>query len=336
MKTTLALRAIGLGDFLTGLPALQALRWARPDDRLVLAAPAHFQPLLPLGVPVDELCPTDELSPIPWQGPVELAVDLHGNGPASRRLLDRLRPGRVLGFGYPGRPGPRWLPDEPEVHRWLRLIQEGLPAGNPRRCNQPAACHPAATDSPAARPAVRLSVPQVPAPEGAIVLHPGAAAPARRWPVERFAALARLLHEAGQRVVVTGSAGEHALVERVCRDGAATGWVGPTLQELFALVARARLVICGDTGVAHVASSYRTPSVLLFGPVSPARWGPPASGPHRVLWHGDGTGDPHGAVLDPALARIGVDEVLQAAFAMLHRAGHPRSHIAPLTEKELA
>ena len=71
----------------------------------------------------------------------------------------------------------------------------------------------------------------------------------------------------------------------------------------------ALLVVSGDTGVAHVASAYGTPSVVLFGPVSPARWGPPADPRHQVLWHGDGTGDPHGADLDPALQRITVDEV---------------------------
>ena len=93
-----------------------------------------------------------------------------------------------------------------------------------------------------------------------------------------------------------------------------------SLLELVALVGRARLVVCGDTGVAHVASNYRTPSVLLFGPVSPAAWGPPADGPHRVLWHGDGTGDPHGQQTDPALLAITVPEVLAAADEVLARA----------------
>jgi ADP-heptose:LPS heptosyltransferase len=75
-------------------------------------------------------------------------------------------------------------------------------------------------------------------------------------------------------------------------------------------VAAARLVVCGDTGVAHLASAYRTPSVVLFGPTSPARWGPPAGGPHVVVWRGTGTGDPWGAEVDPALAAITVEDVL--------------------------
>jgi ADP-heptose:LPS heptosyltransferase len=85
-----------------------------------------------------------------------------------------------------------------------------------------------------------------------------------------------------------------------------------TSLELAAVVAAARLVVSGDTGVAHLATAYRRPSVVLFGPVSPALWGPPPRAQHVVLWHGDGTGDPWGTDLDPALARISVEEVVDA------------------------
>ena len=53
------------------------------------------------------------------------------------------------------------------------------------------------------------------------------------------------------------------------------------------LVAAADRVVCGDTGVAHLATALRTPSVVLFGPTSPALWGPPPDRPwHRALWAG--------------------------------------------------
>ncbi|MBO0870024.1 MAG: glycosyltransferase family 9 protein, partial [Micromonosporaceae bacterium] len=74
------------------------------------------------------------------------------------------------------------------------------------------------------------------------------------------------------------------------------------LTGLAALVAAARLVICGDTGAAHLATGYGTRSVVLFGPVPPRRWGPPSGRPqHRVLYRG---GD---------LSTITVEEVLAAA-----------------------
>jgi ADP-heptose:LPS heptosyltransferase len=94
-----------------------------------------------------------------------------------------------------------------------------------------------------------------------------------------------------------------------------TGRTG--LGELAAVVAGARLVVSGDTGAAHLASAYRRPSVVLFGPESPSRWGPPEDGPHVVIAHGAGGGDPHASALDPALSRITVEEVLVAARGLL-------------------
>jgi ADP-heptose:LPS heptosyltransferase len=170
--------------------------------------------------------------------------------------------------------------------------------------------------------ALDLAVPAVPPPAtGAALVHPGAAFPGRRWPAERFAAVARELAAAGHDVRITGGPAERDLAAAVARgaglaDDAVLAGRTSTL-ELAATVAAARVVVSGDTGVAHLATAYRRPSVVLFGPVSPALWGPPvragAHGPlHVVLWHGDGTGDPWGTELDPALARITVDEVTGA------------------------
>jgi ADP-heptose:LPS heptosyltransferase len=88
------------------------------------------------------------------------------------------------------------------------------------------------------------------------------------------------------------------------------------LADLAALVARARLVLCGDTGVAHLATAYGTRSVILFGPTSPAHWGPLGSGPHSVLWSGR-VGNPHGRRPDPGLLSIDVEAVLEAATDQL-------------------
>jgi ADP-heptose:LPS heptosyltransferase len=123
--------------------------------------------------------------------------------------------------------------------------------------------------------------------------------------------VARRLAAEGHRVLVSGSPGEaadaHALAAAAGLS-ANTVLAGRTdIGALAMLVAHAGLVICGDTGVAHLATAYGTRSVLLFGPMAPARWGPPAGGfRHTVLWRG-----PHG------LADIGVDEVYAAARAQL-------------------
>ncbi|WP_435741279.1 glycosyltransferase family 9 protein [Nocardioides sp. SYSU DS0663] len=302
----LVLRAIGLGDMLAGVPALKALRRAVPEHELVLAAPGVLAPLVALVDAVDTHLPTAELAPVAWSGaPPEVAVDLHGNGPASRRLVEELAPARVVAFhGGPS----RWDPEEQERDRWCRLVAEAFGV---------------ATDP----DDVTIAVPRVaPAASGAVVVHAGAAYPSRRWPADRFAAVARALAGDGHDVVLTGTADEQPLAEEVRRRaGLPAGAVlaGRTdLAELAALVADARLVVSGDTGTAHLASAYRRPSVLLFGPTPPHRWGPPA-GPHTVLWHGTGPGDPHGAELDPALAAIDVDEVVAACRARIGQAVRP-------------
>jgi ADP-heptose:LPS heptosyltransferase len=78
-------------------------------------------------------------------------------------------------------------------------------------------------------------------------------------------------------------------------------------------------VVCGDTGVAHLATATATPSVLLFGPTPPAEWGPLRDlDRHIVLWAGH-SGDPHGASAHHGLLSIGVSDVLAAARSLLAR-----------------
>jgi ADP-heptose:LPS heptosyltransferase len=314
----LVLRALGLGDFLTGVPALRALRRARPGHELVLAAPRPLEPLVALAAVADRLLDTRGLAGLPWEGePPDLAVNLHGRGPQSHAALRALDPRRLVAFGCAaaGHPGAEWHADEHETRRWCRLVEEGLQVPAP-----PADLLLEHPDTPATAP-------------GAVVVHPGAAYPSRRWPPDRFAAVARALAGAGYDVVVTGGPDEVALAGHVAdRAGLSARAVlaGRTdLVQLAAEVAAARLVVCGDTGTAHLASAFGTPSVLLFGPTPPARWGPPADGPHTVLWHGTGPGDPWSEHVDPALLRIGVEEVVDEALAALRspvsagRAGPP-------------
>jgi ADP-heptose:LPS heptosyltransferase len=310
------LRALGLGDLLTALPALRALADAFPRHPRLLATPAVLAPLARASGAVDEVVPAEGLGePLhPRLHGAGLAVNLHGRGPESSELLLAAGPRRLVAFAHPAVPassqGPRWRPDEHEVARWCRLLSESGIAADPDRLD--------------------LELPPGPVPhgvQGATLIHPGAASPSRRWPPERFAEVARSETARGRRVIVTGGPGEADLAADVAEraglpEGAVHADQGGVLT-IGRLVAAADRVVCGDTGIAHLATALRTPSVVLFGPTSPALWGPPPDRPwHRALWAGT-SGDPHGQHPDPGLLAIGVDQVTEA-LAGLPEATTPR------------
>ena len=307
-RPVVALRALGLGDLLTGVPVLRALADAFPGHPVLLACPAALAPLARLSGAVDEVVPTAGLANGPLRPRLHhaaVAVNLHGRGPESHQLLLATAPERLVGFAHPAVPAsagaPRWRADEHEVTRWCRLLTEsGIPAEEGR---------------------LDLDPPPGPAPAdaaGATLVHPGAGSPARRWPPERFAAVARAEHGKGRPVLISAGPREAGLARAIAAAAGLPAAVrtGGDVLALARLVAAAGRVVCGDTGVAHLATALGTPSVVLFGPVSPASWGPPPGRPwHRALWAGR-SGSPHGQVLDPGLEALSVDRVLEALASL--------------------
>ncbi|TDP96727.1 glycosyltransferase family 9 protein [Labedaea rhizosphaerae] len=292
------LRALGLGDLLTAVPALRAIRAAWPDDRLVLGTPDWLAPVADLIGGIDRLWPLADLAaarsrPLPRP---RVAVNLHGKGPQSTAALRALRPRRLLAYNVPH--GPQWSDGFPERERWCALLRwYGIPA-------DPA-------DFALARPAIASPAPK------ATVLHAGAKFGSRRWPVDRFAEVARELAARGADVVLTGTVHERdrcqAIADRagLAPDRVLAGHLG--LDALAALIADASLLVSADTGVAHLSYAFGTPSVVLFGPSTPQQWGPPAGGPHVALTDATAPrGDPFSDEPDPALLGVGVADVLAA------------------------
>ncbi len=237
----------------------------------------------------------------------DIAVNLHGRGPQSHEALDTTRPVQRIGLRAPGWVGPEWADiarkHPHERQRWCAVVEAfGVPAD----------------------PSDFAIEIRRPTPSGVVVIHPGAAFGAKRWPADRFADLARKIDDEEHRVLVTGSADERPLARRVAQlaglppDRVLAG--ATDLAQLADLVAGAALVVCGDTGVAHLATALRTPSIVLFGPVGPEQWGPAEGGPHVVLTDASARrGEPFADDPDPALLGVGAADVLAVASALLAR-----------------
>jgi lipopolysaccharide heptosyltransferase II len=122
-----------------------------------------------------------------------------------------------------------------------------------------------------------------------VVVHPGASAPSRRWPAERFGRAASLIcGELGLPVVLTGGADEHDLIEtarrHTDREVQTVALAGAlSLGELAALIAHAALVICNNSGPAHLAAALGTPVVDLYALTNPQHT--PWRATARVLSH---------------------------------------------------
>lgn len=336
----LVLRALVLGDTLCAVPALRAIRRAWPRAHIaLLGLPASREVLSRLDC-VDEWIAFPGWPGLPEQPPDvaalpgflaamqarqwDLAVQLHGSGQLTNPLVALFGARQVAGFHAAGTapPSPLHCPRPEQGHETQRLLALCRHLGLP--VDGDALEFPLRPEDNAA---LRSAWPGWGDAGAYACVHAGAQLPSRRWPPARFAAVAQGLHEAGLAVVLTGAASERALVAELAglldaRGVPHVNLVGrTTLWSLGALLKRARLLVCNDTGVSHIAAALRVPSVVVSCGSDAARWAPPDHALHRVLAkpapcrpcaHAD---CPHGhaCALD-----LGVDEVLAAVHQQLH------------------
>jgi ADP-heptose:LPS heptosyltransferase len=331
----LVARLDSLGDMIVCGPAIRAVA-ARAERVTVLAGPegAAAARLLP---GVDEVITYD----CPWIRADPAGVDRAAFGAIMQELarqsidqaliltsfhqsalptalllrLAGVRRISAVSEDYPGALLDARIPPPPDAPEPVRMSSIADAAGFPR---------PPGDDG---RLAVRLpSAPPPHVPEALesrpfVVLHPGATAAARTYPVHRWRELAGLLAQRGERVVVTGSRSEAALVAEVCSGHPAANVLdlagALTLTELAHVLRIADAVVVANTGPAHLAAAVGTPVVSLFAPVVPAaRWAP--YGAHVVV-----LGDQHAACRDtrarvcpiaghPCLTGVSAAQVMRA------------------------
>jgi ADP-heptose:LPS heptosyltransferase len=303
VRRIVVLRANGLGDFLFATPALRALAQhfkraeitylCQPWLRSFLAGRYSYLPHVHAIPPVPGL----RDSTVGDAGAerqrqrffaacrarrFDVALQMHGGGMQSNPFIRQLGAGVSVGLSAPG--VARLDLNVPyefyqhEVVRYLELVSAlGVPG---------AGLH---MDAPELSPdldELRLAWPAYDREEYGVV-HVGASDPRRRWPIERFAAVADVLcHDHRLTVVATGSASDQSLVRQL-ETSASVPIVDlsgkTTLGTLGSLVRRARVVLSNDTGVSNLAIAVETPSVVVYWCGNVITAGPFYRGRHRPV-----------------------------------------------------
>lgn len=271
---TLVIRFGALGDLVLATALLPGLRRQRPSTHVTWVTKEIWAPLLAHDPRIDALI---TLGPGESLRSLRSRLDDHGFD----RVIDahsNLR-SRLLTAQLPPAPTVRLHKDT--FARWL-LVAGGpqLASLDRRLVDRFRALVPASrpTDRPrivvGTRPRARASVAME--DDGPwLAVAPGAKHPAKRWPAERFAAVARAHADRhGARVLVLGGPDDRAEMRVV--ESAVPGAVvwpadGP-LDEVAAALERCALLLANDSGLVHLAEAVGTPVVAVFGPTVRA-WG---------------------------------------------------------------
>jgi heptosyltransferase-3 len=240
----LLIRPGGIGDLIVSLPALESLRadylevWVAEQNVPLIRFADAVHSIGSTGLDLLEFAPAPKL--VERLGAFDSIVSWYGSSrPEFRDAVERL--------GLPFRFLPA-LPTDSQFHAvnfYLAQVQaEPRPSGSGL-----------------------LDIPPQPREDFAVI-HPFASSPQKRWPLEKFREVARLL-----KMPVRWCAGpQEDLADAVRIDD---------LYELSRWLARARVYIGNDSGISHLAAAVGTPAIVLFGLTDPAVWAPRGS---RVLY----------------------------------------------------
>ena len=282
MNRLLVVRLGSLGDLVHALPAVAAIRRAHPAaaiDWLVDAVHRDFLALVPVITGVITL---EGRSAAAWLAArrtlrareYDVAIDFQGllKSAALARLSGATR---VLGFDRAAlreRAAAPFYRERIDVGERGHVIHKNLRLAGAVGARSDVLEFPIGPVDSAVATRTRARFPR-----GYALINPGAAWPNKRWPAERFGAVADLLQQRFDLPsVVMWGPGETALADAVvaASNGAAVAAVETNLADLVAMARHARFIVSGDTGPLHIATAVGVPAVALFGPTNPARNGP--------------------------------------------------------------
>lgn len=341
-----------LGDLLLAMPGMRALKKRFPEAEITLLARpwaldlaerfTYLDRVLAIQEPREsgasseegEACDHPSLEAGDYG--YDLVLQIHGDATPSARFALALGGRATVGFCRDEEVGRRFdlllpmLETEPEILRVLRLtcVLGGEPDGvhlefplMPRDLAELESIR-------AADQALRR--------HPLVAVHPGARAPARRWPLDRFVEMVRLLHRRWQAAVVLVGGGDEALLAEDVRARSGVPTVNLagqlSLGGLAALLSRVDLFVGNDSGPAQLAAAVAPGSVRIFGPANRRRWAPLDRSSHRIVYRQVDCSpcDHWECPIDHRCLRwVGVEEVLAEIDSLMLQAGTPASGSGP-------
>jgi len=328
-QSILVIRYSALGDVVLATSVLEPLRERYPNTRIEWVTDPLYAPLLE-GLP--ELARVHRLAREEPDSALNLAARLRGRFDAVVDLQNKVRSAVVARVAAPLRTAFRrrtamrallalFGNDPPLVRAHATqlyaeaLAPLGVTRAGPVKVSLPPQAVALAAD------ALRSVEPP------AVALAPGARWATKRWPAERFAAVADQLSAQGVGIVLCGGPGDRdafAAFRAVVRAPVAADLSFLPLDALAASLARVQLLIACDSGPVHLASAVGTPALALFGPTSVTRWGPRPPGRALSLGLPCAPCSNHGGNYCPeghhrCLGDLAPEAVLAAARDMLRR-----------------
>jgi ADP-heptose:LPS heptosyltransferase len=323
----LIIRLRSLGDLVLETPAIAALHTWRPDLRINVLIEPRFAAVLEGNPAISELIFSHGLGGTALdllRRKFPIVFNQHG-GPRSAMLTGAS--GSKLRVGWAGYqysflcnvavPDAQEFYGVPAVHTVEHRISQFYFTGLPRG--------PIPRAQVFARPDAMAAVARKLAEKGVAagapyaVLQPGARLPEMRWPVAKFAEIARWLREKhGIAGVVNLGARDDQIAAEVRSEMANVAVVLDSeldISELIALVAASRIFVGNDSGPAHLAAALQRPSVVIFSVTDPVQWRPWQTA-HRIVQTGAAFDHPRGdkgvvASNPRPITSISVDEVRQ-------------------------
>lgn len=315
----LVLRLSALGDVIHTMPAVVALRAARPDLEVAWCVEAPYAEMVQKVARVSRVVPVAtrrwRRHPLAGETRADLVARVREMREAARSAASIDFQGLVKSaiFGWLSGAALRYGFARDSVREPAALLFINRPVRIDRSLHvvewnmQLARAFEASID--AKPPAVDYSPflserPDLRSARNRIVFLPGAGRPSKMWPVGSFRKLARRLVSRGERPLVVWGPGEEGLATAVAAGGDADLAPPTDLRQLAWVLQHSRLVIGGDTGPLHLAAAVGTAVIGLFGPTNPARNGPYGQIEHCIERYTTST-KMEAIAVDEVMGRIG-------------------------------